>query len=78
MIPGLRKFLEEKIEPLEFVESIFPGAIKKTRNTLPRFSVRFQYDTPTGAKLLAYHSGAAQEVFVVTKEPEKLKEKLKA
>jgi len=38
--------------------------------------VRFKYETKTGAKLLAYASGVVQEVFVVTNNVEKLKEKL--
>jgi hypothetical protein len=76
IIPGLRNFLEQRIEPLDWVDSIFPGAIKRTKNPIPKFNIRFQYPTPTGAKLLAYHSGVVQEVFVVTKEPHKLKEEI--
>jgi hypothetical protein len=76
MIHGLRKFLQEQVEPLEYIESIFPGEIKHTKGASSKFKVRFKYATKTGAKLLAHSPSAVQEVFVVTKEPEKLKEML--
>ena len=76
MIKGLREFLERELEPIEYISAIFPGEIKKTRNTADSFKVKFQYQTKTGAKLLVYGPGAVQEVFVVTNQPEKLKEKL--
>jgi hypothetical protein len=76
MIHGLREFLEEQIEPLEYIESIFPGEIKHTKGASSGFRVRFKYATKTGAKLLAYSPSAVQEVFVVTKEPEMLKRML--
>jgi hypothetical protein len=78
MIHGLREFLERGIEPLDYVESIFPGEIKRTKGTTSGLKINFKYATKTGAKLLAYSSSAVQEVFVVTKEPEKLKALLKA
>ena len=74
MIHGLREFLESKIEPLDYVVSIFPGEIKRSKGANPGFKVRFKYATKTGAKLLAYSSSAVQEIFVVTKNPEGLKE----
>ena len=76
MIRGLRSFLEEELEPLEYVKAIFPGEIKRTKSVRPRFKVRFKYSTKTGAKLLVYGSGAVQEVFVVTSDVEALREKL--
>ncbi len=76
MIHGLRKFLEEELEPLEYISSIFPGEIKRTKTASSGFRVKFQYQTNTGAKLLAYGSGVIQEIFVVTSEPEKLRRKL--
>ena len=78
MIHGLRGFLESKIEPLDYVDSIFPGEIKRRKGANPGFKVRFQYATKTGAKLLAYSPSAVQEVFVVTKNPEGLKEFVEA
>jgi len=74
MIKGLREFLEAELEPLEFVSAIFPGRIRRTKGTTSSLKVRFQYQTPTGAKLLAYGPGVVQEVFVVTSEPERLRE----
>jgi hypothetical protein len=74
MISGLREFLEQKLEPLDCVEAIFPGVIKPKKGITSGFQIRFKYTTPTGVKLLAYSSGAVQEVFVVTREPEKVQE----
>jgi len=76
MIHGLRGFLEGELEPLDYVESIFPGEIKRTKGANPKLRVQFKYATETGAKLLAYGPAAVQEVFVVTKNPEALKSKL--
>ena len=73
MIPGLRQFLEKEIEPLDFVKSIFPGEIKRTKGATSGLVVRFKYLTSTGAKLLAQKSSAIQEIFIVTDEPETLK-----
>jgi len=78
MIHGLREFLERDMEPLDYVQSIFPGEIKHTKGTNPGFKIRFKYTTKTGAKILAYSSSAVQEIFVVTKNPERLKEFVKA
>jgi len=76
MIHGLRKYLEEELEPLEYVKAIFPAEIKHTKSTSSGFKVRFKYKTKTGAKLIAYAPGTVQEVFVVTSNAEALKEKL--
>ena len=76
MIQGLRSYLEKELEPLDYVKSIFPAEIKRTRRTLSGLKMHFQYETKTGAKLLAYSSGAVQEVFIVTNDVEALKEKL--
>lgn len=76
MIAGLRRFLEEELEPLDEVQAILPGRIERTKGMRSGLQVRFQYTTPTGAKLLAYGPGVVQEVFVVTARPERLKETL--
>jgi len=78
MIQDLRRFLEEHLEPLKYEEAIIPGAIKRARGATPALHVRFQYVTHTGAKLMAQHGGAVQEVFIVTKEPEPLRKFLEA
>lgn len=76
MIHGLRSYLEQELEPLEYLKSIFPAEIRRTKSTSSKLRVLFKYETKTGAKLLAYGSGVVQEVFVVTNDVEKLKNKL--
>ncbi len=73
MIHGLRGFLENELEPLEEVRSIFPGEIRPTKGASSGFKIRFKYETKTGAKLLAYSPSAVQEVFVITDDPQALK-----
>jgi len=53
MIHGLSKFLEGELESLDYVESIFPGEIKRTKGANPKLRVQFKYATETGAKLLS-------------------------
>lgn len=77
MIQGLRNFLEKELEPLDYVEAIFPGEIRRTKGTGLGFKVRFRYATKTGVKLLAYAPSVVQEVFVVTKDPEALERFIK-
>ena len=76
MVQGLRGFLEERIEPLDYVRSIIPGEIKPKKGASQGLRVKFKYTTKTGAKLLAYSPGAVQEIFVVTEDPEALKAQL--
>jgi len=74
ILPGLREFLEGELEPLEHIQTIIPGRIKKTRKFTPGLQVRYGYPVKGGAKMLAYSAGAVQEVFVVTSRPEKLRD----
>ncbi len=76
MIHGLRNYLERELQPLEYVKAIFRAQIRRTKSASSRSKVLFKYETKPGAKLLAYASGAVQEVFVVTNDVEKLKNKL--
>lgn len=73
MIHGLRDFLENEIEPLDYVISIIPGQIKPKKGVSSKFSIKFQYETNTGVKLLASSPQAVQEVFIVTRNREALK-----
>lgn len=73
ILPGLEEFLEAQIEPLEHVQTIVPGRIRKARQSAPDLQVRFGYPVKGGAKMLAYSAGAVQEVFVVTSRPDELK-----
>lgn len=73
MIKGLREFLEEKVSSLDFVDGVIPGEIKVGSATGENLIVKYKYSTVSGAKLIARSGSSIQEVFVVTKFPEKLK-----
>ncbi len=74
IIKGLRSFLEDRLSPLDFIESIIPGEIKVGKKTGENLEVRYRYSTVSGAKLIARSGTSVQEVFVVTSDPDKLKE----
>ena len=74
MIKGLKDFLEEKISSLDFVEGIIPGEIKVGSATGENLVVKYKYSTVSGAKLIARSGSSIQEVFVITRFPEKLRE----
>jgi hypothetical protein len=74
MIKGLKEFLEENISVLDFVDGVIPGEIKVGSATGENLVVRYKYSTLSGAKLIARSGSSVQEVFVVTRYPEKLKE----
>lgn len=76
MIKGLREFLEEKISILDFVEGVIPGEIRVGSATGENLIVRYKYSTLSGAKLIARSGSSIQEVFVVTRFPERLKDAL--
>ncbi len=73
MIKGLKEFLEEKLSLLDFIEGVIPGEIKVGNATGERLVVKYKYSTISGAKLIARSGNSNQEVFVITKFPEKLK-----
>lgn len=76
IIEGLLPVLE-RIASLPGVQSVTPGRINpRSRPGSP--GVRFQYVTETGLKLLGRSNAAVQEVFVVTDEPERVLEQLRA
>ena len=74
MIKGLREFLEENVSTLDFVDGIIPGEIKVGSATGENLIVKYKYSTVSGAKLIAKSGSSIQEVFVVTRFPEKLRE----
>jgi len=74
MIKGLKDFLEENISTLDFVDGIIPGEIKVGSATGENLIVKYKYSTVSGAKLIAKSGSSIQEVFVVTRFPEKLRE----
>lgn len=53
------------------VHAIIPGPITRKRGPSTGFSI--QYATATGLKLLGRSPGAVQEVFVVTKDPDRVR-----
>lgn len=61
--PGL-----EFLANLDSVDGIIPAVISRKKGGTLGFS--FQYNTPSGLKLIGRSSGAVQEVFVITKDPE--------
>ncbi|HHW55743.1 MAG: DUF2103 domain-containing protein [bacterium] len=72
LLPGLAPILEE-IASHPAVKSIIPARI----NSAVRGSgvqLFWKYKTPTGIKLLAKSGGGVQEIFIVTSEPEALRE----
>jgi hypothetical protein len=73
MIKNLEEFLEEKISTLDFVDGVIPGEIKVGGATGENLIVKYKYSTVSGAKLIARSGSSIQEVFVVTRFPEKLK-----
>ena len=74
MIKGLEKFLKENISTLEFVDGILPGEIKVGNATGEKLIVKYKYSTISGAKLIAKSGSSIQEIFVVTRFPDKLRD----
>lgn len=62
--------LEEGLKTLSdlpSIDGVIPGAIRPKSGSTMGFT--FQYLTQSGFKLIGRSSGAAQEVFVITKNP---------
>lgn len=76
MIQGLRELLKQ-IEPWEEIKSIIPGRIKQTKSRQP-LSLWVSCNTKTGLKCLARSGSTVQEVFIVTPNPEALKQRLES
>lgn len=74
LIKGLQEYLERNISNRDFVEGIVPGEIKVSKATGENLLVKFKYETLSGAKLIAKSGTSVQEVFVITKDPKRLKE----
>lgn len=77
VIVGLLPLLE-KIAAHPTVEGIIPGRITVTRANAPSLQLRLGPRTISGLKLNARRLSTAQEVFLVTKDPEKTLEFLRA
>ena len=74
LIKGLQEYLERNVSNRDFVEGIVPGEIKVSKATGENLQVKYKYETLSGAKLIAKSGTSVQEVFVITKDPKKLKE----
>jgi hypothetical protein len=72
LIKGLQDYLERHISNLDFVTGVIPGEIKVSKATGENLLVKYKYATLSGAKLIAKSGTSIQEVFVITKEPDKL------
>lgn len=73
------KELEEGLaflSALDAVDGIIPGIIRTKSGGHMGFS--YQYRTTSGLKLIGRSSGAAQEIFVITQNPEAVLERLKS
>jgi hypothetical protein len=76
LIQGLRPVLEQMAAWPE-VTSIVPGRIKRARSRHAALEIRPGVDTATGLKCIAKaRDGGVQEVFVVTAEPARVRERL--
>ena len=73
IIKGLRKFLEKEVSSRDFVSGIIPGEIKVGNSTGENLKIKYQYQTQSGAKLIAVSGNSIQEIFVITSDPDKLK-----
>ena len=73
IIKGLKKFLEKEVSDRDYVSGIIPGEIKVGNSTGENLKVKYQYETQSGAKLIAVSGNSIQEIFVVTSDPESLK-----
>ncbi len=74
LIKGLQEYLERYISNNDFVEGIVPGEIKVAKATGENLMVKYKYETVSGAKLIAQSGTSVQEVFVITKDPARLKD----
>lgn len=74
IIDGALEWLEDLSRKPE-VTDIIPGVIDVT-NSRER-GITYQYETPTGCKLMLKNGGSIQEAFVVTKKPQAVQEWVK-
>ena len=75
VVEGLVRVLEA-IAAQPGVDAVIPGRIRVTQSNNPGLKVRLQARTVTGFKLGARAQSLAQEVFVVTRDPDGVEERL--
>lgn len=78
IIKGLKKFLESNISTLDHVTGIIPGRITVGNTTGENLVIKYKYETSSGSKLIARSGNSVQEVFVITDNPEDLKNVIEA
>lgn len=66
----------EKIAATPGVAAVIPGRIRVTQSNNPGLRLKLQARTMTGFKLGARAQSLAQEVFVVTREPDLVEQAL--
>jgi hypothetical protein len=71
MIKGTVDWLEDLASCPE-ISDIIPGVISRRRTSGQ--GITFQYETTTGCKILIKNGRCIQEVFVVTSEPQAVKD----
>ncbi|WP_053960517.1 DUF2103 domain-containing protein [Sulfobacillus thermosulfidooxidans] len=62
------------LSSLPSVDGVIPGTIKPKSGS--QMGLSFQYFTPSGLKLIGRSSGAAQEIFVISQQPDQVLEAL--
>lgn len=76
IIEDFERDLEELVK-LGLVDSVIPGRIYTSpKSQAGQKRISYQYETKTGAKLLLKKGSTVQEVFVVCKDHQNLKEYL--
>ena len=70
--------LLERIAARPGVDAVIPGRIRVTQSNTPGLKIRLQARTVTGFKLGARSASLAQEVFVVTRNPDEVERDLVA
>ncbi|HBQ94550.1 MAG: DUF2103 domain-containing protein [Firmicutes bacterium] len=58
------------LSSLPSVDGVIPGTIRPKSGS--QMGLTFQYFTPSGLKLIGRSSGAAQEIFVISQQPDKV------
>lgn len=76
-VGGLDEILDHIVKHCAQVSRIVPGRIKVRRGKTPP-SFRVQYETEAGLKCLYNGTGTVQEVFLISSEPKKAWEWLRA
>lgn len=75
IIEGLRDILQ-KIALIDEIKSVIPGRISQRGNSERKSSITITTPTQSGLKALGKSNGTTQELFIVTNEPDIVREKM--